>query len=1097
MAASPGGAGCDSDGRAHPSPQHVTEDRLPAAAAAAHEVAPLVGRVLVAVAMIACLAAIAAVLLVTRVQQPGAFATGVYASIGYALSLAVAVVLARSGRPRAAVAVVLGAGLLAVTAFAFGSQQGVHTALLGAYGILIVVAAVGLGMKAALALAAVAVVALGAMVVAESQGALLGAAQAAAVPASARLVSHLLLIATAALFGWALARFVRATIAEARRQENRFRALLAIASDWYWEQDAQFRFTHISSAVAEKTGIAPERHLGKTRWEIPELELTPEQWAEHRATLEAHRPFRDLVLRRNDHDGRAVWVRVSGEPVFGPDGSFKGYWGVGRRVTEEIEAQRALAASEARYRELFERSPSPFVIHRRGRLLQANAAAARLFGFESPQQMQGIDMLRLNHPESRRVSAQRIAQLEHLPPGEAVPTIELRMQRADGADLYVQAQVVRIDLDDGPANLSIYFDLTERKRAEAARARSEALLSHLFEASVDSILVTELDSGRVVLANGGFAQITGIPVADAQGRTTLELGIWADEGHRAEFVRELRANGRVRDFPLRLRRADGEIRSVVMSSATFRLDGITFAVTVARDVTQAQSDRLHYEAILDNASVGIAFTRNRRFELANARFEEMFRWPRGTIRGQPGSVVWPSADDYDEVGRIAGPKLGRGEPVEMERLMRRRDGTLFWCHVHARAVDRAEPATGGTIWIAEDVTERRAAAEALAKAKEAAEAASRAKSAFLANTSHEIRTPLNGLLGLAKLALAPDVDAQRTREYVQRIHDSAQALAAIINDILDLSKIEAGKLTLEETAFDLRALAEDVYAGYRELAAAKSLALELRIAEDAPRHVRGDPMRTRQILVNFVSNAIKFTERGSVTIDVRRAAGAVRFAVIDTGIGIEEGARARLFEPFVQADASTTRRYGGTGLGLSICRQLAELMGGRVGVESVPGAGSTFWAELPLAEVTAPAPAAAPVGSPPHDLQGLRVLLVEDNPVNSLIAETFLKNWGVQVEQASDGAQAIAAVERAQGRFDAVLMDVHMPVMSGHQATIELRKRYRKDELPIVALTAAALASEQQQSLDAGMNDFVAKPFDAQRLREVLLKVTAGRARAG
>jgi PAS domain S-box-containing protein len=1097
MPASAGRPGCDSDVRIRSIPQPVTEDRLSASAAAAHEVAPLVGRVLLAVAVLACLAAVAAVMLVIRVQQPSAFDTGIFSSVGYALCLAVAALLARGGRPRPAVATVLGGSFAAATAFAYGSQQGVHTALLGSYGILIVVAAVALGIRAALLLTAAAVAALGAMVVAEQRGWLLGAAQAAAVPASARFVSHLLLLATAALFGWALERFVRATIAEARRQESRFRALLAIASDWYWEQDANFRFTHISSAVAEKTGIPPHEHLGKTRWEIPELGLTPEQWAEHRALLEAHKPFRDLVMRRHDTDGRAVYVRISGEPVFAADGTFKGYWGVGRLATEEIEAQRALAASEARYRDLFERSPSPFIIHRRGRAVLANDAAARLFGFASPQAMQGLDMLRLNHPDLRRLSAQRIAALERLPLGGAVPTMELRMQRTDGTDLFVQAQVVRIDLGDGPASLSIYFDLTERKRAEAARVRSEALLSRLFEASVDSILVTELDSGRVVLANDGFAQLTGIPVADAQGRTTLELGIWADEQHRQQFVRELRAGGRVRDFPLRLRRADGEMRSVLMASATFRLDDSTFAVTIARDVTQVQADRLQYEAILDNALVGIAFTRNRRFELANARFEEMLGWPRGSIRGQPGSVVWPSAEDYEEIGRIAGPKLARAEPVDLERLVRRRDGTLFWCHLRARVVDRLNPTTGGTIWIAEDITERRAAAEALAQAKEAAEAASRAKSAFLANTSHEIRTPLNGLLGLAKLALAPDVDAQRGREYLQRIHDSAQALAAIINDILDLSKIEAGKLTLEATDFDLHALAADVFAGYRELAAAKSLAFTLRVAPDVPQHVRGDPMRTRQILVNFVSNAIKFTERGSVAIEVERRGGAVRLAVADTGIGLDEQTCARLFEPFVQADASTTRRYGGTGLGLSICRQLAELMGGRVGVDSVPGCGSTFWAELPLAEVAPPAAVAQPAHGPARDLQGLRVLLVEDNPVNLLIAETFLKTWGVEVEQAHDGAQAIAAVERAQGRFDAVLMDVHMPVMSGHEATIELRKRYDKDELPIVALTAAALASEQQQSLAAGMNEFISKPFDATRLRDVLLKVTAARVRPG
>lgn len=1062
--------------------------------AAAPEVAPFVGRVLIIVAVLACGAAGAAVMLAARVQQPQAFLTGIAAALSFVAGLAVAALLARRQRPQAAVAVVLGISLLAVTAFAYGSEQGVHTALLGAYGMLIVVAAVALDMRAAAILAGVAAAALLAMTAAEHADWILGAEQAAKVPASARLVSQLLIVATALLFGWALARLVRATVAHARRQEARFRALLAIASDWYWEQDAEFRFTHISPAVGAKTGIPAHAHLGKRRWELPELELSPQQWAEHQALLQAHQPFRDLLLRRPDVDGRAVYVRISGEPTFDDAGNFTGYWGVGRLVTEEIEAQRALAASEARYRDLFERSPSPFIIHRQGRILQANAAAARLFGYPSAQAMVGLDMLRLNHPDSRRLSAERIAMLEKLPVGGSVPTAELRMQRADGADLFVQAQVVRIDLGDGPASLSLYFDLTERKQAEAERARSEALLSHLFAASVDSILVTELNSGRIVLANEGFAQLTGVAVADAIGRTTLQLGLWAEPEQGEEFLRQLRLYGRVRDYPLRLRRADGLLRTVVMSSATFRFEAAAYAVTIARDITQAQADRLQYEAILENASVGIAFTRNRVFELANARFEEMLGWPRGGIRGQSGAVVWPSAQDYEEIGRLIGPRLARGEAVELERLLRRRDGTLFWASIRGRAVDRANPATGGTIWIVEDITERRAAAQALAAAKEAAEAANRAKSAFLANTSHELRTPLAGLLGLTRLALADGTDAARREEYLRRIDESARALAAIIEDILDLSKIEAGKLSLERMPFDPRALAEETCAGYRELAQGKGLAFTLTIAEDVPPQVCGDPKRTRQILANFLSNAVKFTERGGISVRIERLpAGALRLAVTDTGIGIDAATRARLFAPFEQADASIARRYGGTGLGLSICRQLAELMGGRVGVDSEPGRGSTFWAELPLPAHVPETPAREPQDAR-ADLRGLRVLLVEDNPVNQLIAETFLRNWGVEVETAQDGVQAVEAVRRAQGRFDAVLMDLHMPTMSGFEATAALRRDYDRDRLPIVALTAAALTSEQEQGFALGMNAFVAKPFTAERLRAVLAEVTARRA---
>ncbi len=382
----------------------------------------------------------------------------------------------------------------------------------------------------------------------------------------------------------------------------------------------------------------------------------------------------------------------------------------------------------------------------------------------------------------------------------------------------------------------------------------------------------------------------------------------------------------------------------------------------------------------------------------------------------------------------------------------------------------------------------------MAAAKEGAEAANRAKSAFLANMSHEIRTPLNGVLGLARLALQTMDNAPRQREYLQRLLESADALAVIISDILDLSKIEAGKLSIEDVDFELRPVLDSACAAYREVAAGKGLSFELEISADVAQHVTGDPVRLRQILGNFVSNAIKFTERGGVAIRVTRSGESrLRFAVTDSGIGIEESARERLFQPFVQGDQSTTRRFGGTGLGLSICRSLATMMGGEVGLASVEGAGSTFWVELPLPAAVASVAAPATISEQEQPLAGLRVLLVEDNPINMLIAEQLLAHWGADVTQAADGRQAIVAVDEAAGEFDVVLMDVHMPVMGGHEATAALRQRYSKEQLPIVALTAAALVSEQQESLAVGMNDFIAKPIEARRMVEVLQRVSEGR----
>jgi CheY-like chemotaxis protein len=295
---------------------------------------------------------------------------------------------------------------------------------------------------------------------------------------------------------------------------------------------------------------------------------------------------------------------------------------------------------------------------------------------------------------------------------------------------------------------------------------------------------------------------------------------------------------------------------------------------------------------------------------------------------------------------------------------------------------------------------------------------------------------------------------------------------------------------------------------YLTLAQARGLTFAVEIDPALPSWVFGDPLRTRQILSNYLTNALKFTAHGSIAVSVRslsrNSRGStgewVRIEVTDTGSGIAPGQQQRLFQPFTQADESTTRRFGGTGLGLSICRELATLMGGEVGVHSVEGEGSTFWAELPLAAAPAPAPGqlreARAAGTTPASLQGCRVLIAEDHPVNMLIAVAQLEQWGMAVSQASDGRQAVDAVlaaAQAGKPFDIVLMDVQMPVMGGNDATRELRRRFSAEELPIVALTAAALVSERDDAFAAGMNDFLTKPIDTPKLHQTLLRLTSQR----
>jgi len=531
-----------------------------------------------------------------------------------------------------------------------------------------------------------------------------------------------------------------------------------------------------------------------------------------------------------------------------------------------------------------------------------------------------------------------------------------------------------------------------------------------------------------------------------------------------------------------------------------------------------------FRALFESSRDGIGVLSGERMAYCNPAMVQLFGYDR------PEEIVGLTIAELvapEETQRLLAinRRRQRGEAVSnlYQAIARRRDGTLFVVEGFISTFE--QDGKIHTMAALRDVSERRALEDALhhslqeqqrqnrelMKARDAALAATRAKSMFLANMSHEIRTPMNGVLGMLTL-LQDTMLTEEQREYVGDARRSGEALLGLLNDILDLSKVEAGRIELEAIPFELMRLLEEVIGLHQTDARRKGLALHRAIASDVPSVLIGDPGRLRQVLTNLIGNAVKFTERGEVTIRVATAEAAdaetvaLRFEVRDTGIGLTDEAKGRLFKPFIQADGSTTRRYGGTGLGLAISKQLVSLMSGTIGVDSQPAGGSVFWFTVALVPVPAVSALSAEGISSDEEAepaQGpLRLLLVEDNSINQKVASRLLEKRGHRVDVAANGLEAIEAVRRFP--YDLVFMDCQMPEMDGYEATAQIRReemlgavrhRTRKaqeglEHLPIIAMTAGAMQGDRERCLSVGMDDYITKPIHPDALDALLRQWT-------
>jgi two-component system sensor histidine kinase/response regulator len=502
-------------------------------------------------------------------------------------------------------------------------------------------------------------------------------------------------------------------------------------------------------------------------------------------------------------------------------------------------------------------------------------------------------------------------------------------------------------------------------------------------------------------------------------------------------------------------------------------------------------------SLIENSPVGIvAIGADDCVKMCNPAFENIFRFRQQEILGRSLPELLAPPDLLDE-SNTNKKELGRGETGHIVTRRSRSDGTSVDVEAYSVPLFSGGIQTGAVL-LYMDITERKIAEDALRQAKEAAESASRAKSEFLANMSHEIRTPMNGIIGMTELALDMGLTAEQ-REYLSMVKTSAVSLLTLINDILDFSKIEAGKLDLDVTDFSLRQSVGETLKALGFRAHQKGLELAWRVAPEVPDYLAGDASRLRQVLVNLVGNAVKFTNRGEVVVEIERdpqsteANVVLHFCVRDTGIGIAKDKHAMIFGAFTQADGSTTRKYGGTGLGLAITRHLVDLMGGKLWLHSEPGIGSTFHFTIRF-EIAAGEPVSQ--YPDPKTLSHASILVVDDNETNRLILSELLGRWGMPVETAKDAKEALDILTHSasQGRlFAAVISDLQMPNMDGFELVEEIRKSAHFSQVPVLILSSSAKKSERQRFRKLGIAAYLSKPIQPSELLDAILSALSVR----
>lgn len=828
--------------------------------------------------------------------------------------------------------------------------------------------------------------------------------------------------------------------------------------------------------------------------------------------------------------GELRWVMSRAVPLRADDGSLLGHVGTVEDITERKRIEESLRENEERLAlALRGANDGLWDWNILTNEVYYSPRFKELLGF-SPEEFPDTfaAFMQHLHPDEHQLFLTSLQK--HLETGVAFD-VEYRVRRKSGDYGWFQArgEAVRDEHGNPLRVVGSLRDITERKAMDESLRRSQALFESFMDNS-PAIAFMKDQEGRFVYGNKNFSRLMHFAKSDWLGKTGFELlpadiaqPLWEHDQQVIATQCRLQVEEVTQEedglhswlsfkFPVR----DASGRSLVA--------GMALDVTAQKQMEESlRKSEERLAAAMRGSDDGLWD-----WDLASGsvyyspRCKEIFGYQEDEFSDSVESFLTSlHPEDLPRVERAVRNHLEQGIPYDVECRFRTKSGEYRWVQARAQAVRDEKGTPLRLVGSNRDITRRKEMEAALQASKEAAEGSSRAKSEFLANMSHELRTPMNGVIGMTGFLLETDLSAEQ-RELAETVRTSAESLLTILNDILDFSKIEAGKLELDPLPFFLHETLDEVVRTLAFRAKEKDLQLRCSVASGTPDALIGDPGRIRQILINLIGNALKFTEHGEVVVEVNKIGGQAQnnqeqddcqlpttdclleFSVRDTGIGIPPEKQRTIFDAFAQADGSTSRKYGGTGLGLSICRQLVEMMHGSVWVESEVGKGSTFHftirlevqKEHPLQLTHSDLPPAVANHSTQAWMQGKRILVVEDNAVNQKLAVRLLQKMGVRIVVAQNGREALLLLEQ-QGPFDLILMDCQMPEMDGFEATAAIRRRETQERIvqgeqpppchiPIIAMTANAMKGDRERCLEAGMDDYISKPIRPQALQAVL-----------